>query len=785
MSENLAQVILFNRYKRSVSTGNSEISGASPQNGGLYFHERHSNCLRRQIMSLPFSQTPNATPRLNSAPPANRILVVDDEFINRELLARLLNRNGYVATQASGAEEALDWISRETFDLVLLDVVMPSMSGLECLKLIRQKFSVSDLPVIMVTGEQDRERVLEAFRSGANDYINKPIDREILLIRIATHTALRASLLALKYSEERYSLAARGSNDGLWDWDLVRNEVFFSARWKAMLGYADHEIGHSPSEWLKRIHTEDIPKFEQAFLSRADGLRSTEKNSQCEIRMIHRDGTYRWMICRGVHVHDSDGCVIRMAGSLTDITEGKVGDALTGLPNRLLFLDRLSRVIERFQRNPQSKFAVIFMDLDNFKTINDSLGHEAGDELLITLSNRLKSCLRGTDSVSRASDATVARHAGDEFTILVEDIVDLDDVEVIVKRMLEEISKPLVLKGQMITPSASVGWTTSRDEKFSPEDLLHEADLAMYQAKSNGRNSACRYTPSLKQQSAKRLELESELRKALAHREFILFYQPVVENQTREIIGFESLVRWNNPHRGIILPVDFIATAQQMGLIVPLGWQLFEIAAKQAKQWTVDFPDRELTLSINFSIKQLYQPDFAEQFKRSVSESGINPNRLCVELTESILMENPELVSELLREMRGLGVKISVDDFGTGYSSLAYLHRFPLDIVKIDRSFVGSMLHDPESLQIVKTIIELGRHLKLRVIAEGVENQEQLKILQELGCLYSQGYIWSKPIDVEGANQLLLSNQPAPPGPICPDDWPPVNIAATLITDVP
>lgn len=736
-------------------------------------------------MSLPYPPTPDPAPRRNSAPAANRVLVVDDEFINRELLVRLLNRNGYAATPASGAEEALDWISRESFDLVLLDVIMPTMSGLECLKSIRRKFSVSDLPVIMVTGEHDRERVLEAFRSGANDYINKPIDREILLIRIATQKQLRASLLALKYSEERYALAARGSNDGLWDWDLLRNEVYFSARWKAMLGYADHEIGHSPSEWLKRIHAEDISKFEQAFLSQADGLRFSEKNSQCELRMIHRDGTYRWMICRGVLVHDGDGFVTRMAGSLTDITEGKVGDALTGLPNRLLFLDRLSRVIERYQRNPQSNFAVIFIDLDNFKTINDSLGHEAGDELLITLSNRLKSCLRGTDSVSRTSDATVARHAGDEFTILVEDIVDLDDVEIIVTRMLEEINKPLVLKGQMITPSASVGWTTSRDEKFSPEDLLHEADLAMYQAKSNGRNSACRYSPSLKQQMSRRLELESELRKALAHREFILFYQSVVENQTREIIGFESLVRWKHPHRGIILPVDFIASAQQMGLIVPLGWQLFEIAAKQAKQWTVDFPDRELTLSINFSIKQLYQLDFADQFKRNVAEVGINPNRLCIELTESILMENPELVSELLREMRGMGVKISVDDFGTGYSSLAYLHRFPLDIVKIDRSFVGSMLRDHESLQIVKTIIELGRHLKLRVIAEGVENQEQLKILQDLGCLYSQGYFWSKPIDVEGVNQLLSSIPSAPHGSICPSTMLAVNAAAASITKTP
>lgn len=683
---------------------------------------------------------------------ANRILIVDDESVNRELLTRVLTRNGYLTSTASSGTEALERIAAEPFDLILLDVVMPGMDGMECLKRIRKRYPMTELPVIMVTGELDRERLLQAFRSGANDYITKPIDREIILIRIATHTQLRASLLALKYSEERYALAASGSNDGLWDWDVARNEVYYSPRWKSMLGYENHEIGTSADEWLERIHQEDRARFRATFLSLGS---SGETNSSCELRMIHRDGAYRWMICRGVHVRDSVGRVYRMAGSLTDVTEGKVGDALTGLPNRLLFLDRLSRVIERFQRNPTSQFAVMFLDLDNFKLVNDSLGHEAGDRLLITISNRLENCLRSSDTVCRNSSATLARHGGDEFTVLLEDLNDTLEVEQIAIRILREVREPVLIDGQTITPSASIGWTTSREEQITAEDLLHEADTAMYHAKAQGRNLARRYSPAMQYEATRRLELENHLRVAVAQREFRLHYQPIIENSRRQIVGFEALVRWQNATRGLVLPIDFITTAEEIGLIVPLGWQILEMACEQAARWEKQFPETRACLNINFSLKQFYQPNFWEDFKSRVQSSGVTPHNICVEVTESILMENPELISQILGEIRSLGVRIAVDDFGTGYSSLAYLHRFPLDIVKIDRSFVGSMLTSKESLQIVKTIIELARSLRLQVTAEGVETDEQLRRLKEFGCEFSQGYLWSRPVESGVASQLL------------------------------
>lgn len=684
-----------------------------------------------------------------------RILVVDDEPINRQMLARMLTRHGYVVVEASGGEEALAKIEGESIDLILLDLFMTGMDGFECLRHIRQRYAVTDLPVIIVTADQDREKIIEAFRDGANDFVAKPIDREVTLARIATHTRLRASLLALRNSEERYALAAQGANDGLWDWNVTAGEVYYSPRWKSMIGYQDNEISSSPDEWLRRIHENDAARFRATLL---DGNQDPDSNLNCEFRMIHRDGSYRWMICRGVRVRNAAGQVHRMAGSLTDITEGKVGDALTGLPNRVLFHDRLQRAVERWNRDRRNCFAVMFLDIDNFKLINDSLGHQAGDKLLIVIAERLSHCLRGTDVASRSGpDNLVARHAGDEFTILLEDLASPDDVHFVAERILDNIRVPVRIESHELAPSVSIGWTDSSHFSGEVDDFLREADTAMYHAKTSGRNHACRFQAGMRQQASRRLELERELRQAIAGHEFFLHYQPFVNMDTGAINGFETLVRWRHPQRKTVLPGEFISLCEETGLIVPLGWQVTQMACSQAAVWQVSFPGRNTSVAINVSMKQLAQKDFYDKLLASIAETGVFTSQICIEVTESMLMESAEEICPVLQRIRELGIRIAVDDFGTGYSSLARLHRFPLDILKIDQSFVHEIATRPENRQIARTIVDLGRNLSMAVVAEGVETHKQREILLDIGCETGQGYLWSAPVGHEVATTQLKS----------------------------
>lgn len=683
-----------------------------------------------------------------------KLLVVDDAHTTRLALLRLLNQNGYEATGAASGFEALEAIRATEFDTVLLDVVMPEMDGFECLRRIREIFPVGELPVIMVTAEADRDRIVLAFRAGANDYVTKPIDPELTLVRIATHVQLRHTLAAFRYSEERYALAARGSNDGLWDWNVSANQVHYSSRWKAMLGYQDVEIGSSPSEWLDRIHRDDRTVFKNTLQSTDYGEQS---HLECELRMMHRDGSYRWMLCRGVFVRNCQGDVYRMAGSLTDITEGKVGDPLTGLPNRLFFVDRLERTIERCQRTNRGCFGLLFLDLDNFKLINDSMGHHAGDQLLVTIAERLKSCLRHSDHLDNGSpQTTLARHAGDEFTILLESLEGPEEAERVAVRILQSIAFPVILDSLEVFPTISIGLAIGNRNTRSAEDLVREADTAMYQAKSEGRNRYRCFDPKLQHRATQRLTLEKDLRRAIRDNEFLLMYQPIVNMESHRTVGFETLVRWEHPTRGLVAPAEFIPAAEELGLIVPLGWWILKNACHQASIWQSRFSRRNCrVVSINCSVKQLYQPDFLHRFQGLLSDTGVDPLGISIELTESTLMDKPDIVRPVLAGLRDLGIRIGIDDFGTGYSSLAYLHRFPLDMLKIDRSFISTMSELNESIEIVRTIIDLGRSLKLKVIAEGVETESQRRLLRSLGCNHAQGYLWSPPVRELDATEFL------------------------------
>ena len=568
---------------------------------------------------------------------------------------------------------------------------------------------------------------------------------------------------ALRESEERYALAARGANDGLWDWNIRNNTVYYSFRWKSMLGYDEGAEWNSLQDWLQRVHQEDRNEVEVKLSAH---IGSMNPQFECQYRIQHKDGSYRWMLNRGLAVRDEHGQAYRMAGSQTDITDRKNAeaqlvydafhDALTGLPNRALFLDRLAHVIASAKRHPQYLYGVLFLDLDRFKVINDSLGHSIGDKLLIEVGQRLKTCLRPGD--------TVARLGGDEFAILLEDIDDTADAEEITQRIEQVLLPHYAIQGHEIVTTQSIGVALRSDRYEWPEQILRDADIAMYEAKSKGRSRHEFFDTKMHASIIDRLQLESDMRIAVEHQSgFVLHYQPIFDLKSQRLIGFEALVRWKHGTRGLIYPLEFISLAEETGLIFPLSSWIIKESCRQIGAWQKKYPGLpELRMSVNISSKLLLQNGFVESIQTNLSEHGLEPGSLAIEITESVIMDHPERAVETMVKLQAMGVHIHIDDFGTGYSSLSYLHSFPVNALKIDRSFIAKMSANNDNQEIIKTIIALAQNLKLDVIAEGLEQNHQLSTIKGLECGFGQGFLFSKPLPPEALENWILSEKPFP-----------------------
>src|SRR5438094_622842 len=687
----------------------------------------------------------------------NRLLIVDDNEMNRDMLARRLARKGYEIGLAENAQQLLKRVEQDGVDLVLLDIEMPEISGLDALKILREAYTPIELPVIMVTAKNQSEDIVKALELGANDYLTKPIDFPVAVARIGSQLSHKRAQEALRESEERYALAAQGANDGLWDWNVLTNFVHYSPRWKAMLGCQGGEVGGTPEEWFDRIHDADRERVKQEIAAHQKGL---TPHFESEHRMLHKDGSFRWMLSRGLAVRDASGKTLRMAGSQTDITEGKVSDPLTGLPNRLLFIDRLGRVIKHAKRRKDHIFAVLFLDLDGFKMINDSVGHLIGDQLLLGVANRLEKCLRSTDTVARLGESfTVARLGGDEFTVLLDDLKDPNDAKSAADRLMKALALPFILGGKEVFTSVSIGIALGNLTYEQPEDVLRDADTAMYRAKSLGKARYEVFDADMRASVLARLQLETDLRRALEREEFQNFYQPIVSLDSGRIVGFEALLRWQHPTRGLLGPEQFISVAEETGLIRELGWWNLREACRQLSDWKAHsdaYP--QLTMSVNLSVKQFLQPDLVGQMRRLLRELALPPESLKLEITESTVMADPSAAAEMLLQIKSLGIRLAIDDFGTGYSSLSYLHRFPLDTLKIDRSFISVMEEEGEGMEIARSILPMANNLRLDVVAEGVETIQQVTLLKRLECKYGQGYYFSRPLSAEGIAALLAGD---------------------------
>lgn len=564
----------------------------------------------------------------------------------------------------------------------------------------------------------------------------------------------RAGEDALRESEERYALAAHGANDGLWDWKLGTNEIYFSPRWTRMLGYSDNEIWSDPEEWFSRIHPDDRKRFRAQL---AAHINSSTPEFSAEYRIRHKNGHYCWMLSRGIAVRDEHGVAVRIAGSQTDINEGKVGDTLTELPNRIYFIDKLESAIATKKDPGANPFAVLFFDLDRFKVVNDSLGHGAGDQLLIGVAQRLRASVRGPGLAGRPADtvSTVARLGGDEFAILIEGIHQPDEAEIVAERILKQLAAPFYVDGRPVFASGSIGIAMSSSGD-TPEELLRNSDTAMYYAKAHGRSRFEVFDQGMRERAVARMEIESDLKKAIEAHEFVLFYQPMVSMADERITGFEALVRWNHPKRGLLYPSEFISIAEETGSIIPLGRWVLREACRQMAAWHKSMiRDPALTISVNISFKQLAEQGLADDVEHILSETGLDPATLRLEMTESSIMENAQMAVATMRRFKKLNIGLEIDDFGTGYSSLSYLRQLPFSTVKIDRSFVKELGTADDTSAIVRTILQLARSLSMDVVAEGVETKDQLARLTAMGCASGQGYYFSKPVNAECAQRLI------------------------------
>ena len=584
------------------------------------------------------------------------------------------------------------------------------------------------------------------------------------LHRIRRQLAERDQLFQL-ISENAADMIALVDGDG--------RRLYNSPAYQKVLGYSPEDLNSTSS--LEQIHPDDRPRV----LKAAENARLSGRGERLEYRIRHKDGSWRTLESTANAIRNVKGQTDKLVIVNRDITERKRAeellahnafhDGLTNLPNRALFLDRLQHALTLSKRHSNYKFAVLLIDVDEFKIINDSLGHSAGDALLIKIGQRLSDAVRRADTVARphnsgefdkpTNDDRLARLGGDEFAILLDDIRDPIEAVRVAERIQVELATPFVVNQQQIVISASIGIASSTSPHTQAEDLMRDADLAMYRAKRAGKARCEVSDTAMHANAVKRLQLETDLRKALDQGEFRVFYQPIVSVQTGKITGFEALTRWQRP-QGIVPPIEFIAVAEETGLIIPMNRQLLREACEHLRSWQAEFPSSPpLTMSVNITPKEFAQSDLASEISKTLEQTGVDPSCLQFEILETLAMGDAEKSGQVLSQLKALGVRLSIDDFGTGYSSLSRLRRIPVDTLKIDRAFIMNMDTDPENHEIVRIIIMLAHNLGLKVVAEGTETQTHIDQLKQLNCEMAQGYLFSKPADDQAMLKLLASNR--------------------------
>jgi diguanylate cyclase (GGDEF)-like protein/PAS domain S-box-containing protein len=707
---------------------------------------------------------------------ATRLLLVEDNPGDVRLLREMFNEPGSHNIELMCAEsmnEAEKHLVEHAVDLVLLDLGLSDAQGLDAVR--RAHAAAPRVPLVVLTGLDDETVATRALQEGAQDYLIKgQIETRGLLRAIRYAIERKIMEEALFDEKERALITLNSIGDAVISTDITGNITFLNPAAESTTGWSWQEAAGRPMAEVFRILDATSREATPNPLEKVVGQdRTVHLPPSC--LLIRRDGLEIPIDDAVSPIHDRQGqvsgavIVFRDVSAAHDMalrmTHSAQHDFLTGLPNRMLLNDRIGRAIASAPRHSKH-VAVLFLDLDGFKHINDSLGHPTGDRLLQSVAHRLVECVRASD--------TVSRQGGDEFVVLLSEAAQWVDAAAVARRMLQAVAEPHGIDQHILHVTTSIGVSVYPDDGEDAETLIKNADTAMYQAKENGRQGYQFFTPAMNARAVERQSIEESLRRALEQREFMLLFQPKINLRTGAIVGAEALIRWAHPTRGLISPAQFIPIAEDCGLIVPIGNWVLRGACEQARAWAdADLPDA--TIAVNVSARELTGERFLEGLFAILAETGLDPRSLEVELTESVLMKHPESAASILQALRSGGMQVAVDDFGTGYSSLSYLRKFAVDALKIDQSFVSQIASAGDDASIVTAVISMARSLKLRVVAEGVETLEQLAFLQALDCDEAQGFYFSRPVAPQEFAQLLRTGIPAAGRSVCASDGVPVG----------
>ncbi len=696
------------------------------------------------------------------------ILIVDGEELNRIFVREALEQVGFEVCEASNGTQALEQFALRRPDLIIMDVMMPEMDGITTCAQLRDSSKGSRVPILIMTALDDDVSIGQAYEYGATDFITKPIHARLLAHRVQYMLRGSITLNALLRSEARLGLSQRIAKVGNWEWHPSTGQFTVSPEFCLLLRIDPNDFGGTKEAFLSMVHEQDQPGIDRALTS------LVEERTPCDIdhRIILPNGIEVTINLQAEAVFDDQLKALTIVGMAKDISERKRAereihelayyDSLTGLPNRVLFKDRVGQAIAHARRY-QSMLAILFLDLDRFKVINDTLGHTIGDHLLKDVADRLANSVRHSDSIGRSVEQAeayeMARLGGDEFTILLTNIRDAQDARKVARRMLESLAGPFILEGHEISVTGSMGIAVFPTDGDSLDQLLQSSDIAMYQAKKQGRNNAQFYSATMNSQAEERLTLENDLRKALERHELVTYYQPQVDMRTNQIIGAEALVRWRHPLRGILLPSAFLAVANETGMIRQVDEEVLCLACQQSKSWQ-DAGHVPIRMSVNVSYSFFHGTSLTSVVSKTLRETQLDPQYLELELTESIALRHVERSITMLQELRTMGLRLAIDDFGTGYSSLSHLQRFPIHRLKIDQSFVRDLIDNPAKASIMCAMISLAHSLNLSVLVEGVETEDQLTILRQQGCDEAQGYVFGHPMPGEEFVRLLSRADP-------------------------